>query len=277
MKAFAGLGLSLLLVACGEPNAVLPAPVGQVGGDTGQPSADTKPLPPEVTAEVQYIHQPMIGRLADQADPADLDSLAEKAMTCGSEVFPSEYFNEPRALQLGRASQNGNELKVGGQTHVDFGPVLVDGVERTHDDAFAYVGVLKRFDLDVVYVRQPEDEEYQIIDASTATAVNINGLPIASPSGRALIAFAGDAMNFVGIEIVERDSAGLKLVRKFDTATYPCGLQWLSDTRATFLEIKPGAIHTPSLGDWDARERKYFGPASIELRNGEWIYTPAKD
>jgi hypothetical protein len=265
MRISSGIVALGLLAACDG------APAQPVAGDRPGPTEPLQAAPPETVA---YQHVLLVGQHGDETDPADLEPLAVTAMTCGSSTFLPDHVNEPRALALGRARRDGNELTVGGRSRVDYGRVTFDGVATTHDAAFYAFGVLKRVDLDVVYINLPEDSDYELVDAGTGTSVTMNGLPIASPSGRFLVALGGDEMNFIGIEIAERGPQGLSIARKIETSTYPCGLKWLSETKASFQELKPEL----AAGPWNnlvPDDAQRFGASSIELVDGKWVYSPA--
>ena len=275
MRTFSGIVAIALLAGCGSAST----PDAGLAGDVAPPAAAVQAQPE--TAHPFPIpaagsHTLLVGQHGDQIDPADLEPLALKAMACGEAVVPREYINETRAMGLGRVQRDGEQLHVGGILLDDYGPVMVDGEALDHDVAFYYFGVLKRLDLDIVYVDMPEDHEFMLVDAGTGTAYSTKGLPVASPSGRFLGATGRDEMNYVGIQIVEHGAAGLRGAKIIETRTYPCGLTWASETRAMFQELKPAVVER-SLGDRWWEDMGLFGAASIELVDGEWIYTPAKD
>lgn len=282
MRIPPGFWALALLAACGAdrgdpPTLASASKEADVSLSLGSLDSTTSELVPPAEEITPYAHKSLVGKLGEGVDPADLEPLVQKAMTCEEHEHPVEYINEPRALELGRAIRNGNDLRIGGQTLVDYGPITVNGVLGTHDAAFFYFGVFKKLDLDIVYVTLPEDEEYQLLDAVTGTIVSVEGLPVASPTGRFLVAFGHDAMNFLGINIVERSKSGLTNEKAIKTVAYPCGLKWLSDTKAMFQELKPSALSERIHGPWRKDIKGRYGPAYIELRDGDWVYTPASD
>lgn len=247
-----------------------------VPGKITVPGVNAPPAPPQPSStpkEVRrYEHAMEVGEHGDKIDPADLEPMAEMDMDCSGEHWPHQYFNEARAMQLGRASRDGNKLTIGKYVLEDYAPIVLNGVSTWGEEAYHYLGVLKRLDLDVVYATQPEDMEYKLLDVRTGASIPMEGLPVASPSGRILVALSNDEMNFVGIDIAERTATGLTSIKQIDVDIYPCGLKWVSDTKATFRERVLGTNPVTRSSEYQLVP----GSATLELIKGEWVYTPVK-
>jgi hypothetical protein len=81
-------------------------------------------------------------------------------------------------------------------------------------------------------------------------------------------------MEGVGIEVAERTDQGLKMLATFESDRYPCGLAWVSETKARFKELGQGS--GPNVGGpWREETRDFYRDAFIELRDGKWNYLPA--
>jgi hypothetical protein len=212
----------------------------------------------------------------NELDPNDLGALARTTAACGG-PWSRDFLNEPLALQNGRAVRNGNSLVIGegrlenpfAQLSGDYGPRDTDAWEYHYFGTYADTG------LDLVHVQYTEGNGYLLMDRKTLTTVEFRSLPLPSPSGRYFAASSSDEMTGSGIEVAERTDEGLKMVATFESDRFPCGLAWLSETKATFKELGPGTA--PNVGGyWREEARAFYRDASIELLDGKWNYLPAK-
>ena len=211
-----------------------------------------------------------------ELDPNDLGALARITEACGG-PWSRNFLNEPLALQNGRAIRDGNVLRFGeagfenpfAQLSGGYGPRDMDAWE------YHYFGVYAGTGLDVVHVQYSEGNGYILADSETRTLVEFQSLPTPSPSGKYFASPVSSEMTTSAVEVVERTAGGLKFVATFESDRYPCGLTWLSDTKATFRELGPGASPSDG-GGWRKENSALYRDASIELLDGKWIYSPAK-
>lgn len=211
-----------------------------------------------------------------ELDPNDLGALARLTGACDG-PWAREFLNEPLALQNGRATRDGNVLTIGegrfenpfAVLSGEYGPRDLDAWEYHYFGAYADTG------LDLVHVQYSEGDGYILLDRDTLTAVEFAALPSPSPSGKYFATAVADEMDISRVLVAERTPSGLKMVATFESDRFPCGLNWTSDSKATFQELGPDAGPRAS-GYWDKNSRSFYRDAAVELRDGAWVYLPAK-
>lgn len=213
-----------------------------------------------------------------ELDPNDLGALARITEACGG-PWARDFLNEPLALQNGRAVRDGNVLTIGegrfenpfAELSGEYGPRDMDAWEYHYFGTYTGAGA----GLDVVHVQYSEGNGYILADRETLSLAEFQSLPSPSPSGKYFAATSASDMIGSFVEVAERTPQGVKTIATIESDRFPCGLTWISDSKATFRELGPEAGPRFS-GYWDEDSRSFYRDAAIELRDGVWTYLPAK-
>src|SRR5262249_5423963 len=110
--------------------------------------------------------------------------------------------------------------------------------------AYRYAGRISN-GAHLVYERPYEGDVWLLV--AGGDSIVLPGPPLASPSGQALAAAAGDVVfRQSGLSIVERRDGAAVLVAQFAEVPYPCDLRWVSDDELSFQASTSGEGQAPS-------------------------------